>query len=234
MKRIIRILVYVLLITFFSYTIYRNLKLHVIPSVDLIKDEATATLYQRLIPSTSNLVWKNFYYSHDSITMKDIPEAMRYNIAYKNTTTSSSNIAEEDFKKGYEKVFGPNTYKKVDSFMGGCNSYTYNAAEKTYNSTKRTVCQNSDISVLSRIVDASATKHKMDITVVIVYIDESKKEVYKHCNEDMSKCSDVVKKNIVDFDERDIDITDKTLNKYKFTYKKIDDEYYFDSIKRIK
>lgn len=234
MKRILRIIIYVLLIAFFSYTIYRNLKLHVIPSVDLIKDEATTTLYQRMIPTTSNLVWKNFYYSHDSVTLKDIPEAMRYNIAYKNTSTSSSNIAEDDLKKGYEKVFGPNTYKRVDSFMGGCNSYTFDEKEKTYNSTKRTVCQNTDISILSRIVDANANKNKMDITVVIVYIDEAKKEVYKNCNEDMSKCSNIIKKNIVDFDEKDIDVTDKTLKKYKFTYNKIDDEYYFDSIKKIK
>ena len=234
MKRIIRIIIYVLLITFFSYTMYRNLRLHVIPSVDLIKDEATATLYQRLIPTTSNLVWKNFYYSHDDIKQKDIPEAMRYNIAYKNTTTSSSNITEDALKNGYEKVFGPNTYKKVDSFIGGCNSYTYDESEKVYKSTKRTVCQNTDISVLSRIVDASASKTKMDITVVVVYINETKKEVYKYCNEDMSKCSGIIKKDIIDFDERNIDITDKSLKKYRFTYKKIDDEYYFDSIKKIK
>ncbi len=234
MKQKIKMFIYVVVILFLVYTLYRNMKLHVVPSVDLIKDEATATLYSKILPNTDNLVWRNYYYSHDSLTASEIPEAMRFNIAYRNTGSSMPEIKEEKIKKAYENVFGKNSYKKVNSFIGGCNTYIYDNDTKQYISNKRETCTDKGISVLSKIVDAKMSDKTQELTVVIAYIDNNKKQVYYNCNKDMTSCNGIIKKNVTDFDEDSIDNNDKKLNRYIFTYNSDNGEYYFNSVRKIK
>lgn len=216
------------------YITYRNINLRKIPSVDLIKDEQTSSLYRRILPNTIKGEWINYYYSNSSLTIKEIPKQMKYNIAYKNTNTSDNKIAEEKLKTAYERIFGPNTYEMTETFTGGCNTYTYDINTKSYNKTTTETCKTPSIYILSKIIDAKMTKDTMEITVTIAYLDKIKKIVYKDCNKDLSVCNNILEEKFSEFDEANLDQKKYNLSKYKFIYKMLNDEYYFESVKKIK
>lgn len=234
MKKGLKIIASIVIGLLLIYVVYRNINLRKIPSVDLIKDEQTSSLYHRVLPNTTNGEWINYYYSSNSLTTGEIPKQMKYNIAYKNTNTSDNKIAEEKLKAAYERVFGPNTYKTVESFTGGCNTYTYDINTTSYNKTTSENCKTSNIYILSKIIDAKMTKDTMEITVTIAYLDKIKKIVYKECNKDLSVCNNILEEAFNEFDEANLDQKKYNLSKYKFTYKILEDEYYFESVKKIK
>lgn len=223
-----------ILLIFIGYVIYRNINLRVVPSVNLVKDEATQAMYSRILPVTSNGSWKNYYYSHDSVSLSELPQDMLYNIAYKNIGVSDSVIKESVLKEAYEKIFGVGTYSSTNSFYGGCNTYTYDAVNKTYNRTNTQKCLDDVVTILSRIVDAKDNGNLMSIDVVIAYINRGEGKVYKRCDASMDSCSDVLSSSITNFDEADLDLDKYDLQRYQFTFKNKNDEYYFDSVKRIK
>lgn len=234
MRKVLKVIGTIILVCFLIYVFYRNINLRTIPSVDLIKDESTSSLYHSILPNTSNSSWTNYYYNNASLTVNDIPEELKYNIAYKNTGTAESVIKEEVIKKAYEKVFGTNTYKAVESFIGGCNTYKYDEKSLSYVKITNDICKTPNIYILSKIVDADLTDTKMDITVVIAYIDKAKKIVYQNCNDDMTTCNNTLVKSFIDFDEASLDEEKYNLQKYKFTFTTTNNKYYFSSVKKIK
>lgn len=234
MKKGLKIIGTIIFIILLSYIIYRNINLQTIPSVDLIKDEATSSLYHGVLPNTSNSTWTNYYYSHSSLTSKELPEEIKYNIAYKNSGTAMSFIDEKNIKESYEKIFGPNTYQGIDQFSDGCNTYTYDSISSRYMKITTNSCTPSNMYILSKIVDAKYVKDKMEITVVIAYLDQTKKIVYKDCNEDMTSCKNKLVENFENFDEADLEKEKEELHKYQFTFFNEQDEYYFESVKKIK
>lgn len=234
MKKVFKVIFTIIFICLLIYVVYRNINLRTIPSSDLIKDEATSRLYYNLLPNTGNGEYTNYYFSHNKVDVEDIPSAMKYNIAYKNTGSGESILKEEIIKKEYEEVFGPDSYKSVKSFVGGCNTYTYDDVTLIYKKATSEVCKANNISILSKIVDASISGNNMDIEVAIAYIDNNKKMVYKSCNDDLTSCSNVLKKNFTEFDEADLDVEEYDLHKFKFTYQLNNEEYYFKSVSKVK
>ncbi len=236
MSRIFKAIGSVILLVLIIYVAYRNIMLHFIPSVDLIKDESTSTLYNSIIPNTNNKEWINYYYSHDSVSSDNIPEEMKFNIAFKNMHTASSVVKEKDIEGIYNKVFGPNTYKKIDSFSGTCSDYVYNSLNSEYIENKSQVndCKSSNISILSKIVDAKISNNKEEITVVIAYMNSDSKTIYKDCDSNLASCNNVLKSNYTDFDESNLEEYKNTLHKYKFTFIANNDEYYFKEVKKLK
>ncbi len=234
MDRAIKIVGSILLAVFISYVVYRNIMLRFIPSSDLVKDEETKAMYHRTLPNTTNTLWKNLYFSNDNVKVSDIPNGMKYNIAYKNTGSGASKIENEELKKAYEKTFGPGTYKETNSFIGGCSTYTYNNSTNEYIVVQRKTCEELDTTILSKIVDVKMKKDTMEIDVVIAYLDGKNKKVYKDCNDDMTSCSNIIKDNFSAFDESDLELIKNSLHKYKFIYKEIDQEYYFSETRKLK
>lgn len=234
MKKLFKSIFTIIVLIFIGYVIYRNIILGTIPSIDLIKDEKTMSMYNNIMPNTSNNIWKNLYFTEDSLSVKNIPVEMKYNIAFKNMGTGESTISEDRIKKAYEKLFGEKSYLNVSSFQGGCNTYKYINTRKTYEKNQNTKCEPGKISILSKIIDAKQKDNSMDITVIIAYIDKEKRKVYKSCNNDMSKCSNVIKSNVDNFDEADLEKFKKKLNRYVFTYNLSKEEYYFDSVRKSK
>lgn len=232
MKNVFKAIFTLVIIIFIGYVIYRNMLLSTIPSVDLIKDEKTMSMYNNIMPNTSNNKWKNLYFSEKSVTVKNVPVEMKYNITFKNLGTGESSVSEERVKKSYEKLFGNGSYQRISSFQGGCNTYNYVSARKTYEKNQNIRCENTGMSILSRIVDAKQKDDYMTIDVVIAYIDKEKKIVYKNCNMDMSSCTDILEKNFTNFDESNLLSIKRKVNRYTFTYKLINEEYYFDSVKK--
>lgn len=234
MQKVFKIITSIVIFLFLIYVGYRNINLRKVSSTNLIKDEQTSSLYHRILPNTVKEEWTNYYYSRNSLTIEEIPKEIKYNIAYKNTNISDNKIAEEKMKNSYERIFGQNTYQPVESFIGGCNTYTYDQNTRSYNNTTKEACKPSNIYILSKIVDAKTKEDIMEITIAIAYLDKIKKMVYKECNKDMSKCSNILEKSFTEFDEANLDPKKYDLSKYKFTYELINDEYYFNSVKKIK
>lgn len=234
MKKVFKVMYTIVIIILVGYIIYRNIRLGTIPSVDLIKDEQTISLYNRLLPNTDNKTWLNYYYSKDEIKVSDIPEDMKYNLAFRSMGTGESVILEEKFKVAYEKIFGKNSYKSTANLYGGCNTYTYNASKNTYEKTNSKFCEDKEISILSRIIDAKQSNEEMTITVVIAYINNNKKQVFKTCNSEMTSCSDVIASNFDKFDEDDLDYKKHKLSKYTFTFDIKEDGYYFSHMQKNK
>ncbi|MCI8547482.1 MAG: hypothetical protein HFJ38_01195 [Bacilli bacterium] len=232
MKKIFKGIYTFLIVILVGYIIYRNIKLGTVPSASLIKDEHTLSLYNHLLPNTDNKSWVNYYYSQKDLSVEDIPVDMKYNIAFRSMGTGESIILENKFRESYEKIFGKNSYKSVASFYGGCSTYTYNASKQTYEKTINKSCDAKDISILSKIVDASQSDSSMTITVVIAYIHNTKKEVYKTCNKDLTDCKDVLFSGFDKFDEADLDYKKYKLDKYVFTFDAIGDEYYFSHMRK--
>lgn len=234
MKSMFKTIFTLVIITFIGYVVYRNMLLSTIPSVGLIKDEKTMSMYNNIMPNTSNNNWKNLYFSEKSVTVKNIPVEMKYNIAFKNLGTGESSISEDRIKKSYEKLFGNGSYQRIASFQGGCNTYNYINSRKTYEKNQNIRCENTGMSILSRIVDAKQKDDYMSIDVVIAYINKEEKIVYKNCNMNMSKCTDILEKDFTNFDEANLLSIKNKLNRYTFVYKLINEEYYFDSVKKTK
>ena len=234
MDKAIKILGTLIVIVLLSYLIYRNIMLHFIPSSDLVKDESTSALYNKMQPNTTNKEWLNYYFSHNKVTAYGIPEEMKYNIAFKATGLSSNKITEKELREGYERIFGLNSYVQTDSFMAGCNLYEYDSRNSTYINNERKICDKNDISIISKIVDAKERNGSFDITVVIAYMDNSKKIIYKTCNSDMTNCSEELESNYTDFDEANLDKYKNKLHKYKFKYKLTNGEYFFTESQKLK
>ena len=65
-------------------------------------------------------------------------------------------------------------------------------------------------------------------------MDKTKKTIYRECNKGMDQCNSILKQNVISYDEANLDARKDKLQTYKFTYTSIHDEYYFESVKKLK
>ncbi len=233
MKNILKGILIFIIFLFLGYVLYRNIMLHKVPTIDLIKNESTSKLYRMMIPNSENPIWQTYLYNND-VNHKTFKDEIKYNLAYKNTGTSSSTIEEEKIKQSYEKVFGPNTYKQVNTILAGCEEYNYDLASKSYIIKERKTCNKGNITILSRIINAKESKDNFNLTVEIAYLDNSNKTVYRECDKTLKNCSGIIKKDFKEFDEANLSESNYNLHKYTFYYKDQNGNYYFDHNKKIK
>ncbi len=233
MKKVLKVIGAIIVLIFLIYFVYRNIALRFVPSSDLVKDESTSRLYKSIMPNTDNPEWTTYYFNNN-VSLDDIPLEMKYNIAFNNTGTGMSSVEEEKVKLAYEKTFGNGTYKPVNSFLGGCNTYKYDKTKKEYISYARTTCKPVNVSILSKIIDANETKKSFNLTVKIAYLDKTSRKVYKTCDKNLTNCSGVIKSNFKEFDEANLDNKSYNLHEYKFYYKEDNGNYVFDHNKKIK
>lgn len=234
MKNILKIIGSVVLIIFLIYFVYRNINLWHVPKSDLVKNEATSKLYRKVIPNTDNISWMTYYYTNKDVKVNDIPEGMKYNIAFKNTGTGMNEVDEETLKKAYEDVYGEGSYKPVESFYGGCTKYYYDKINKMYKAKERNTCKSINTTIISKITDAEEKNNKFNLTVEIAYLDGNTRTVYKDCDSSLTSCTNIIEKNAVTFAEENLDEKNYNLHKYKFYYEGKNNNYYFVESKKIK
>lgn len=234
MKKVLKGIFGVFILSFLVYVGYRNVNLRRIPNVDLVKDEQTSLLYHRILPNSSNGQWNNYYFSFQKLMADDIPEDIKYNAVYKSINAVDKNIDEEIFKNAYESIFGSNTYKRMLNFIGGCSNYTFNSSLNSYVKMDSLTCPLNSISILSKIVDAKEKGDSFEIVVIIAYIDRTGKIVYRECNNNLTFCSNVLEEGFANFDEADLGKFSNDLLKYKFIFKIVNDNYYFESVEKVR
>lgn len=174
----------------------------------------------------------NIYYlytgDYNITTMKD---TIKLNLAYKfvdnkNETDYSYTITEDDMKNAYVKVFGTLDNYNPSSFTVGCMQFYYNGYDQIYTAYKFECEDYNQLHIKEEIKDMYEENDKIIIeTVMGVYSDS--KYLFKYDN--------LYNAVVVDFDDSKsvMEYEDK-LNTYKYTFKKIDDNYYFESVVKTK
>ena len=175
----------------------------------------------------------NVYYlytgNYDKSSMKD---TIKLNLAYKyvenkKETDYNYTISENDMKDAYAKVFGSNDNYNPSSFVVGCMQFYYNSADKTYSAYKFTCDTSNPLHIKEEIKDMYEEGDKIIIETVMGVYNENNKYLFNYTNLYSSVATD--------FDENKSTLDYETsLSTYKYTFSKIKDKYYFESIEKTK
>lgn len=175
----------------------------------------------------------NIYYLYTgTYNVSSIKDTVKLNLAYKfvenkNETDYSYTISEEDMKNAYFKVFGTTDNYNPTSFTVGCIQFYYNNYDKTYSAYKFTCDTTNPLHIKEEIKDMYEENDKIIIETVMGVYNESNKYLFNYANLYSSVVSDFDDtKSVLDYES--------SLNTYKYTFNKINDEYYFESIEKTK
>ena len=153
----------------------------------------------------------NVYYlytgNYDKSSMKD---TIKLNLAYKyvenkKETDYNYTISENDMKDAYAKVVG-------------CMQFYYNSADKTYSAYKFTCDTSNPLHIKEEIKDMYEEGDKIIIETVMGVYNENNKYLFNYANLYSSVATDF----------------ETSLSTYKYTFSKIKDKYYFESIEKTK
>lgn len=188
------------------------------------------------ITSTNALEIYDKLYSSDKTNIKDIDEDYLKALAFRKieSITSKKEISEEEFNDSLKLLFGDQvSYENKDfSIDKGCYSAEYNKDDMTY-TIKEGECGSSYTkSIQRKIVKASKTNDKLEVSVAVAILDTDTNKVYTNYK-DNTLTDEVEGVTEKDFS---IDKNYTKLNQYKYTFK-YDREnmyYYLTSIEKIK
>lgn len=177
-------------------------------------------------PQTTPTATANQLYVNQNTNPAEMTDA--YAMAVTNAYLYGYSITTEQLHTAMVKLFGPNVVVNYKDFvMGGCDRYTYNQANKTFDFEKASACGGSSFEQMKRkIVEATKINNEVKITVAVAIVNLGDQTVKKPSGEIISG---VTSDN---FDiEKDYAKTDKY--QYTFAYDETNYNYYLTSIKKI-
>lgn len=172
-----------------------------------------------------------YYLFNENYNITNIKDTIKLNLAYKFVENKSENeysyiISEDEMKKAYFKFFGTNDNYNPVSFTVDCMQYYYNEYEKIFVAYKFTCDSSNPFHIKQEIKDMYEENGNIIIeTVMGVYNDYNYLFNYMNLYNAIATDFDG-SKSILDYEVN--------LNTYKYTFKKLDNDYYFDSIEKIK
>lgn len=172
-----------------------------------------------------------YLYSNDH-KLNEIKTSYLLNLAFKKipeknikTNSVSVTIAAENLKEAYQELFGTLDGYKDTSFSYNCLTFIYNKEKDKY-IAENNKCSFSNKEILETITDMYEEDNKLYILTSATIYDKSEGSYYTFDN-----LFDPVLSNVT---ETDLETNAKKLNKYQYIYKKVDDNYYLDSITKLK
>ena len=161
------------------------------------------------------------------------------------TNEQITELSEETLKNLYEKTFGPNTYKSVDSITDSmnCLTLTYDEIYQRYITKEEGGCGGSStFSTYEKIIKVTKYNNRIEILSAVVYLDGMSQQMYKDYNKTTSLGALLVNENITNnSEEREkaynkyIEENKDKLEQYKYIYKLNEDGfYYLMGVERIK
>lgn len=179
----------------------------------------------------TDLTDENTYYLYKSnykeLTIKN---DIRLNMAYqlltesdKKTENNVITISNDTLKASYKKIFGTTTNYKESNFNSNCLIFIYDNVTDNYLAIN-TTCEEQNTKLIEKITNIYEQDNNVIIeTVVGVY------------NKDTNKLTKTDKTEVLDTYTEDINLEEykNILDNYKYTFKNIDNNYYFDSIEKI-
>ena len=203
---------------------------------EIIKDKAWyIENYGYLLDNTKiNLPMYNYniYALYDgNYNISNIKDAIKLNLAYKLVENIVENdysyvISEDEMKKAYYKLFGTYDYYNSVSFNVDCMQFYYNGYDKNFIAYKFSCDSSNSFHIKEEIKDMYEENGNIIIeTVMGVYSDNNYLFNYTNLYNAVS----------LDFnDEKSLLDYENSLNSYKYTFKNIDNSYYFDSVEKLK
>ena len=172
-----------------------------------------------------------YLYSNDH-KLSEIKTSYLLNLAYKKipeksikTNSVSVTISADDLKKAYQELFGTLDGYKDTTFTYNCLNFVYKKDKDKYVADNNK-CALSNKEILEVITDMYEEDNKLYILTNATIYDKSEESYYTFDN-----LFDPILLNVtVDDLEKNI----KKLNKYQYIYKKVDNNYYLDSITKLK
>lgn len=175
----------------------------------------------------------NIYYLYNgNYNQSNIKDTIKLNLAYKfidnkNETDYNYTIYEDDMKNAYIKLFGNLDNYNPTSFNVGCMQFYYNNIEGVYSSYKFDCESNNSLKIKEEIKDMYEENDQIIIETVMGVYDINNKYLFNYSNLYLSIVNDF------NDDMSVLNYEDK-LNTYKYTFNKNGENYYFESIEKIK
>lgn len=160
-------------------------------------------------------------YNEESIS-NDIKLNMAYQLLKSsdiNTSNGVITVREDKLKEAYSKIFGSTDNYQEGNFVNNCIQFIYNETFHTYMAISIS-CEEPTEKVLEEITSIYEEDSKI-IIETIAGIKDSTNTLYQI---DKTLVDESFSNNLIDYQD--------SLNKYKYTFKKVEDNYYFESIEK--
>ena len=175
----------------------------------------------------------NVYYLYSgNMDKNNMKDTIKLNLAYKfieNKTETDNNysITEEEMQKAYLKLFGELDSYQANSFTVDCMQFYYNATDKIFTAFKFTCDTVSSLQIKEEIKDMYEDNDYIVIETVMGVYNVDNKQLFNYIN--------LYNAVTLDFDEtKSVLDYENSLNTYKYKFKRINDNYYFESIEKVK
>ena len=183
-----------------------------------------------------------FVFNNSKLTLEDMDEKYKFGLAANiflekaslsnpSITGYSSEIREEDVKLAYERVFGPDTYRRVEKIDLNCPVYTLDYNTNTYKANSG--CGGTTaFTVYEKIISAKKFSSRIEITSAAVfhqlggllYKDYNQKELLKELtNEEQANAFTFYDNVIIPFINENKD----NLQQYTYTFTLNEDGFYY-------
>lgn len=155
--------------------------------------------------------------------------SMAYNRLNANTTYDSANgimIPATDLRTAFTNLFGTADYFVKKNFMNGCVEFEYDKASDSFITPAMQCITKSDREIIEEVDEAYEEGNALYFITTAAIFDKSEQAFYSFDNLFKSVASNVQK---TDFAKHKA-----FLNRYQYRFKKVDDNYYFSDIVKLK
>ena len=154
----------------------------------------------------------------------NINDSIKLTMAY--NYLNKDDFSVDEAHDAYVRLFNTDKNFKNISFDYECKKFKYDDVTNTYTLVSNECINTSSKEVLERIINTSVKNNKVIITTVVGVYDNSNNSLYNYKNIYDPIAVDLNNNfNITDYQNK--------LNTYKYTFVKVDDNYYFDNIKKL-
>ncbi len=176
----------------------------------------------------------SYYLYTSDHSIKNVKNSYLLNLALKqvddkNIKTNSVNVtvSGKDLKNAYEDLFGGTSTYKASNFEYGCLNFIYNEDKDKYVADNNK-CNTNNKEIIEHISDMYEEGNKLYIITTAAIYNKNESSFYTFDN-----LYEPVVTNSTDKDN-DFESNKKKLNSYEYTFKKVDDTYYLDTINKLK
>jgi hypothetical protein len=169
------------------------------------------------------------YLYQGNYTETTINNNIRLNMAYQlldnNEITIENSvitISEEDLKDNYKKIFGSLDNYKAENFTNNCIQFIYN---KTMYMAIDTNCNDNSLEIIEKIKNIYEEDNNIIIETIV--------GLYNNSDNSLSNINNQIVVNNYSKSDNLSNLEDK-LNSYKYTFQKIDNNYYLKEINKVK
>jgi len=185
-----------------------------------------------------------YFYKSDRYTNSNIDNNIKIYMAIRKVLSNKKDInysekieiKEKDVTNALKVLFGSNVTYKHESLKGNTCSYTnfkYDKAKKMYVQEPDDCLESNTDTLLAEIIDKKTTDKQVEIYEKVGYVEISYNLEQKKLSYNIY--SDVAKKNkVTTVDEYSISTVKDSLNTYKYTFTKENNNYYLSSVELVK